>query len=267
MICDEVLPLIDPLVDNELPTQSIALIMEHIRLCPSCQDAWDGRLNLRERFRKLAELVSIPPAALDRVDNSICQHIHQRLRLAVLRKAGVWVAAAALVLVPLALYTFQQQTKKSEVPVARLKKTTQTPATVDDIISEFRRQKTASSTVAEVDLKRISRDAGFKISRLNLRDWRLTSADVIKVTNHSPCLVRMVYVNKNAEETSTITCYQACKGQIKAIGLNEHNVKDRYICCGKVDELSVVYWPDQELDNLLVSSLSEPDLMDLALHT
>jgi hypothetical protein len=266
MKCDEVLPLIDPLLDNELPTQPMALLMEHIRNCPPCQDAWDGRLALRERFRALAA-IPVPATALQHVDQSLIAHIQQQQRLTLFKRFSVWAAAAAVVLVPFAIFTFQKQTKHTEAPVVAAHKTTHTPATVTEIVKEFRQESKTPSPQARVDLNQLSQQAGFSISKLNLRNWRLASADMVKLPSHSQCLVRLVYVSKDAGKTRSITCYQACQGQIKAAGLNEHNIGGRYICCGKVQNFSVVYWPKQGLDHLLVSSLSEPDLMALALRT
>ena len=68
MKCEEVRPLLDPLLDNELPTQPTALIMEHIRNCGDCQDVWDGRLSLRERMRAFVSNISIPERLLPSID-------------------------------------------------------------------------------------------------------------------------------------------------------------------------------------------------------
>lgn len=267
MKCDEVLPLIDPLLDNELPTQLIALIMEHIRNCPSCQDIWDSRLALRERFRKLADSISVPTAALQHVDQSLSVHIRRQQHFALFKRLTAWVAAAAVIVVPVAVFTFQKLTHRSESPVVTAQKATHPPATVEEIVNLFRQESKAPTAQAKVDLAHLSHQAGFSIAKLNLHDWRLASADMVKIPSHSQCLVRLVYVSTASGKTKTITCYQACHGQIKVAGLNEHNIGGRYICCGKVQNFSVVYWPMQGRDHLLVSSLSEPDLMALALHT
>lgn len=257
MKCDEVMPLIDPLLDNELPTQPIALIMEHIRNCPSCQDAWDSRLALRERFRKLAVSIPVPASALQHVDKALNLHLQQRQRFALFKRLTAWAAAAAIIVVPATVFTVQKLTHHSYPP-----------ATVEEIVNVFRQEsKPATPAQNKVDLDRLSHQAGFSIAKLNLRDWRLASADMVKIPSHSQCIVRLVYLSTASGKTKTITCYQACHGQIKVAGLNEHNIGGRYICCGKVHNLSVVYWPMQGRDHLLVSSLSEPDLMSLALHT
>lgn len=273
MKCDEVMPLIDPLLDNELPTQPIALIMEHIRNCPSCQDAWDSRLALRERFRKLAVSIPVPTSALQHVDKALNVHLQQRQRFALFKRLTAWTAAAAIIVVPATVFTVQKLSHHSYPPTAVLpvQKTTlhsYPPATVEEIVNVFRQEsKAARPSQEKVDLHRLSHQAGFGIAKLNLRDWRLASADMVKIPSHSQCIVRLVYVSTASGKTKTITCYQACQGQIKVAGLNEHNIGGRYICCGKVHNFSVVYWPMQGRDHLLVSSLSEPDLMALALHT
>ena len=257
MKCDEVLPLIDPLLDNELPTQPIALIMEHIRNCPSCQDAWDGRLALRERFQKLAVAIPVPADALKHVDQSLNAHIQQRQHFALVKRLTAWAAAAAIVIIPATVFTVQKLTHHSYPP-----------ATVEEIVNVFRQEaNTQTPSREKLDLDRLSHQAGFSIAKLNLPDWRLASADMVKIPSHSQCLVRLVYISTASGKTRTITCYQACHGQIKVAGLNEHKIGGRYICCGRVHNFSVVYWPKQGLDHLLVSSLTEPDLMDLALHT
>lgn len=257
MKCDEVMPLIDPLLDNELPTQPIALIMEHIRNCPSCQDAWDSRLALRERFHKLAVSIPVPASALQHVDKALNVHLQQRQRFALFKRLTAWAAAAAIIVVPATVFTVQKLTHHSYPP-----------ATVEEIVNVFRQEsKAATPAQNKVDLDRLSHQAGFSIAKLNLRDWRLASADMVKIPSHSQCIVRLVYVSTASGKTKTITCYQACQGQIKVAGLNEHNIGGRYICCGKVHNFSVVYWPMQGRDHLLVSSVSEPDLMALALHT
>ena len=256
MKCDEVFAQIDPLLDNELPTQPIALIMEHIRNCPPCQETWDSRLALRERFQKLSAVIPVPANALNRIDQSLNTQVHRQQRVALVKKLSAWAAAAAIVVVPAAIFAVQKLTHH-----------TYPPATVEEIVSVFRQEsKSAPPTKTKVDLDLLSRQAGFSIAQLNLRDWRLSSADMVKIPSHSQCIVRLVYVSTASGTPQRITCYQACRGQISVAGLHEHNIGGRYICCGKVDNFSVVYWPMQGRDHLLVSSLSEPDLMSLALH-
>lgn len=257
MKCNEVLPLIDPLLDNELPTQPTALLMEHIGTCTGCQDAWDGRLGLRERFRRFATAIPIPQGGLERLDQALQNVVQRQTRFTQLKRGLLWTAAAALVLVPVSVLTMQKISTGSSAP-----------ASVAEIVDTFRtEQLTSLANENSSNLASLSQKAGFTITDLKMPHWQLSSAKMLKLPQHSQCIVRLVYVRKLPGKTEQIACYQSCQGQITSAGLSEHSVKGRYFCCGKISDLSVVYWPNQGKDHLLVSSLSERDLVTLAFGT
>ncbi|MBI4532685.1 MAG: zf-HC2 domain-containing protein, partial [Candidatus Melainabacteria bacterium] len=236
MKCDEVLPLIDPLLDNELPTQPTALIMEHIRNCPNCQDAWDGRLALRERFQRFTANVAVPDKALDRLDQGLQKLVRRQHHLTLVKKLATWSAAAALVLVPLTVFVLRKFDSHA-------------PVTAEEIVRTFRQDvRSNTNWQRQPDLSHLSQQAGFSVADLKLPDWNLASADMLKLPHHSQCIVKLVYVRNVAGKTEHITCYQACQGRMKVAGLNEQNIQGRYICCGKIHNLSVVYWPREGRD-------------------
>lgn len=257
MKCEEVRPLLDPLLDNELPTQPTALIMEHIRNCGDCQDVWDGLLSLRERMRAFVSNISIPERLLPSIDEVLQKEIRKQRAVLRVRNFILGSVAAALLLVPAAIFTLNNANIGSHEP-----------ASVQEIVHTFRQEYAKSPPVSSsLNLASISKRAGFPVTELKMPNWRLASAETLKMPNHSECIVKLTYVRKTAGKLEQITCYQACHGQITATGLKEHNMNGRYFCCGKISELSVVYWPNQGKDHLLVSALPERDLVNLAFGT
>lgn len=257
MKCDEVRPLLDPLLDNELPTQPTALIMEHIRTCYDCQDAWDGRLSLRERMQAFASEISIPERRLQCIDEVLQKEVQKQRAFLRVRNFVLGGVAAALLLVPVTVFTLKNANVGSHEP-----------ASVQEIVHAFRQEYTKSPLVSlSLNLASISQRAGFSVTELKMPNWRLSSAEILKLPKHSQCIVKLTYVRKTNGNIEQITCYQACHGQITATGLKEHEMNGRYFCCGKISDFSVVYWPNQGKDHLLVSALPERDLVNLAFGT
>lgn len=142
------------------------------------------------------------------------------------------------------------------------------PASAQEIVQAFRQEYSKSALVSSSpNLASISQRAGFSVTELKMRNWRLLTAEMLKLPKHSECIVKLTYVRKTNGKIEQITCYQACHGQITATGLKEHKMNGRYFCCGQISNLSVVYWPNQGKDHLLVSALPERDLVNLAFGT
>lgn len=254
MKCEEFKPFLDPLLDNELPTQPVAMLMEHIRNCCDCQQAWDARVALRERVRVFASRISLPEGGLRRVDEALQKDMS--LKRNSRRFAGLILSsvAAALVIIPSTFFILKNSYSVS-----------QKPASVQEIVQSFRKENSTTSLPAPAaNLGAISQSAGFPITELKMAKWHLSSAEMIKLPQHSQCLVKLTYISETNGKRKKVVCYQACHGQITADGLKEHQMNGRYFCCGKISDLSVVYWPNQGKDHLLVSTLPERDLVRLA---
>lgn len=254
MKCQEAIPLIDLLLDDELSAQIAAVVMDHIKACPSCQEIWDSRTLLRDRFLTLSKSVKVPDQALTRLD----AQINKQGRVIAFGKRLPAMYAAAVLLAGLAFFLFNNMaTHRMGAPI--------TASEIVDSYQDYSSPATKEASVA--DIKNLSRQVGFPVAIMNLPNWQLTSRQIVKLPGHSGCMVRLVYTSETGGKQQQLAVYEACQGQIKASGLKEHKMDGRVVCCGKVKDRSVVYFPKDGRDHLLVSSIPEHDLMALALRT
>ena len=102
------------------------------------------------------------------------------------KRLAAWTAAAAIFVVPFTAYT-----------LPKLKHRSYQPATVAELVNVFREQARRTVPQAGVDLAKLSEKAGFNVTDLNLREWRLASADRLQVPDHDQCFVRLVLVSSH----------------------------------------------------------------------
>lgn len=248
MKCDEVLTLLGPLVDDELPTDTTAIVMQHIASCLNCQQEWDAHLFLNQQFQQLDDSIVVPERGLANIDkriNAMNASPDSRLKM---------IAAAAIVAIGLLCFPFFQrlQEPRSTVFEQALRAYPGNPVLA------------RSSEPIDIQLAKLSQHVKFKPRAINLPGWSLASADVVHLPGHT-CLLRLVY-EADGPSQRTIAVYQSCQGQLRPRGLGERMVAGRHVRCGQINGLAVVHWSDAERDQLFVSSLSEQDLMSVALH-
>lgn len=253
MKCEEVTPLLNPLIDNELPTQNVALIMEHIQTCHHCQDSWDTLAAIRDRLHTFNKSIAVPGDLLSRIDQRVEQSSRSSWRSTELWTKSRVAAIAALAILAASYFSFVRF-KQAHVPTS-----------VNEIVATLSGSHQAGVSPAE-GLSQLSKQAGFPILVLELPGYHFKTAQLVKIPGKSLCVVRLAYETTQNGKPVDLYCYQACQGQIKYAGLNEHHIDGRLLCCGQVGKYSVVYWPGKGLDHVLVSSLSEHDLMALAMR-
>lgn len=246
MKCDEALTHFGALVDDELPTDTTAIVMQHIAACLECQKEWDAQLHLNKQFQQLEDSITIPALGLERIDKRISA-------LNSFQTAHLGIVAAAIVACGLLCIPFLQHKPEKQSTV--FEQVFQTYPTNPLIAT--------SSEPIDAQLKNLSPHVKFKPSPNHLPGWTLASADVLHLPGHV-CLLRMIYQADGAGK-KTVAVYQSCKGQLTPHGLRERVIAGRHLYCGQVNGLAVIHWSDAERDQLFVSSLSEDDLISLAL--
>lgn len=248
MKCDEVLTFLGPLVDDELPTDTTAIVMQHIAYCLKCQQEWDAHLLLTKQFQQLDDSIAVPADALANIDkriNSLNASSHSRLKII--------AAAVAMVIGLLCLPFLRPHPEPRSTVFEQALKTYPAKTALAQSTEPIKRQ-----------LEKLSHHVKFKPNAIDLPGWSLASADVVHLPGHT-CLLRLVY-KADGPGQKTIAVYQSCQGQLKPNGLDERIVAGRHLRCGQVNGLAVIHWSDPDRDQLFVSSLSEQDLITIALR-
>lgn len=248
MKCDEVHSFLGPLVDDELPTDTTAIVMQHIASCLQCQQEWDAHLLLNKQFQQLHDSIAVPERGLASIDKSINA-------LNPSPDSGLKIFAAATVMaIGLICLSFLHHEPERR------------PTVFEQVLQTYPAKTMLASATEPIDMQlaNLSHHVKFKPSAIDIPGWSLASADVLHLPGHI-CLLRLVY-KADGPGQSTIAVYQSCQGQLKPYGLQERIVAGRHLHCGQVNGLAVIHWSDAERDQLFVSSLSEQDLMSLALR-
>lgn len=244
MNCENVKPLIDPLVDNELPTETTAHVVEHISSCLGCQELWDSRTKLRERFRNFADKVDAPDGALERMDQKL-----ESISF-VLPGRSQWIAIAAAVILFIGLFTMFRLGNVQAVSPLQL-------------ASDF--TGTTAAEPIDLGLSEVSSRVGFNVNPPDLGEWQLVSTNVCQVGNRQQCLAKLTYQRVAGEVVERVSLYQACAGKMNPDGLKEMVIAGRAVCCGQLGEVSVVYLKKQGMDNIMIGKMPEKQLMMLAM--
>lgn len=249
MKCEEVLTFLGPLVDNELPTDTTAVVMEHIASCLHCQQEWDAQLFLKRQFQQLDDSIVVSPRGLTLMDKRIdAMSSSPRVR-------QLLVVAATIIAVGLSCFAWLRPQLASR------------SATLDQVLQTYSLNAIPANSTHPTDqqLKDLSQHVKFKPAAFDLPGWSLASADVLHLPEHI-CLLRLVYKSDSDAGLRPIAVYQSCQGQLEPPGLKERVVAGRHIRCGQLNGLTLVHWSDTGRDHLFVSSLSEHELMSLALR-
>lgn len=263
MKCERVLSLLDPLLDDELPTEASASVMEHLNQCHNCQDSWDEQMSLRRQFQELAQDLQIPNDGIRRLDRRLRSEEKQGLILLLFGRGRIAVAVALLALA--GLLVFQLRSTEQLQPIEKPHKD-HMPALVGELATNYGQAvQSATTGDATEEFKGVKKEVEFNVRELSFRGWKLASAKVLHLPE-SACIVRLTYVAKINGKSEKLICYQSCQGNIKPEGLTAHSIDGRQVCCGKIDGLSLVFWPGDGRDHVLIGTLSEKELMLLALE-
>lgn len=258
MKCDKTKPLIDPLADNELPTETVAHVIEHISGCLECQDIWDSRALLQERFKAFSSRVSIPAGAIERLDRKIAAEASSRPSRVSRSTRLIFLSAAAVVLIVVA-----------SISIIRFPSLVEVGQLASDFSDSDINQSNSAEFLADAidgpGIKELSKRVGFTVRPPEISGWMLVSADVYKQSGEKLCLARLTYEQKSDGSSKRVRLYQSCAGKIKPEGLREMVVSGRPVCCGQIGELTIVYLQGNGMDNVLVSRMSEKELMGIAL--
>ncbi len=262
MKCERVLSLLDPLLDDELPTEASAFVMEHINLCPNCQDDWDEQMSLRKQFQEFAQDLQVPADAIKRLDRRLRSEEKQSLILRLFGRGRIAVAVAILAIAGLSVFQLQSS---DELQTIEKSHKDHVPALVGELARNYGEAVHSDTTGnATEELKEVAKEVEFNVKELAFHGWKLASAEVLHLPK-SACIVRLTYLAKISGKTETLICYESCQGNIKPEGLTAHSIEGRQVCCGKIDGLSLVFWPSDGRDHVLIGTLSEKQLMVLAL--
>ena len=279
MSCAEIIPKLELMADDELSSEQAAEVLSHIDDCGSCRDNWYGILNLRKAIKERAS--SFRPSA----------SFEEKILAAVRKEAwhskrvnpgkALYLCAAALVLVGMAAAFIFRVPGPSlpgtgTQPEVPLKVASSTPISLDDAMANFKQFLKVSGNNKQntdndqSDLAALSLRAGFSIKTMHFSGFRLASAQLINAAPGKAPLVRLCYMRTQGKGHDAILCYQAAAGKLVAKGLNEHMIDCKKICCGELEDKSIVYIPGQKTNAnevLLLGTISKSDLMDLVLSS
>ncbi len=256
MNCQEVQHHLSPLLDNELSVDVTASVMHHLDHCISCQADWTAENQLRAALLQSIASIKAPSNLVDRLQRAVEEdrRFSKRLRTRFTPRALVLVAAslAALGILGYAVITANLKQSISQVELSG------TPsALVADYSGKALSTEQHKSLVA---MRKLQQNLGFQ--PVTPPGWTFVKAEICSI-DKTPAL-HLSYVNEKKQKMS---CYQVKHGLFDAKSLAKHNMKGRIFCCGKVNNVSVVYCPSENGDNILVSSLPEPMLMAIAMKS
>jgi hypothetical protein len=248
MRCEDVVSMLDSLQDNELPTQTAAEVNGHMHECLTCSAEWEERMSLRNRMHTLRSEIPVPDSLVPRTT----KYVQSKTSVVSFVQMGGAIAAAAVVIVFGGMWASGMFGGSRDV----------SEANSIAVASVVARETSMSAGSPVADPTTLSQSAGFNVCPVNLPGWTLQSAQLLPGAKSKSQLVRLMYEN-NAKQK--IACYQAASGQINIAELEPHSIGGRKFCCGNVAGRSVVYWPKDGHDFLLIGDLSQSELMDLAL--
>lgn len=262
MKCERVISLLDPLLDSELATEAAASVMEHLNQCPNCQDSWNQQMLLRRQFQEFANDLQVPADAIKRLDRRLRSEEKQGSILRFFSSGRIAIAAAFFVIAGLLVYQLRSPDQVKQIQSHHKE---HVPALVGELATNYT-EVVQRDTTGDVDaeFKEVVDQVEFNVSKLSFHGWELTSAKVLHLPR-SACIVRLTYEAKVNGKKEKLICYQSCQGNIKPEGLSAHSIDDLQVCCGRIDGLSLVFWPSDGRDHVLIGTLPEKELMLLAL--
>lgn len=71
MKCDDVVPLLDLMLDEQSQTENTALAFSHLKDCIACNAAWVAHLSVHERLHDFKNKIDLPDAAAQRIRDKI----------------------------------------------------------------------------------------------------------------------------------------------------------------------------------------------------
>lgn len=262
MKCERVISLLDPLLDNELATEAAASVMEHLNQCPSCQDSWDEQMSLRRQFQEFANDLQVPSSAIKRLDRRLRSEEKKGSIFRFIGSGRIAVAAAFFLTVGLLVYQLRPSDQVGQI---QSHSKDHVPALVGELTTNYTEALQGDSAGdVDAEFKEVVDEVEFNVRKLSFNGWELTSAKVLHLPR-SACIVRLTYQARVNGQKEKLICYQSCQGNIKPEGLTAHSIDGRQVSCGKMDGLSLVFWPSDGRDHVLIGTLPEKELMLLAL--
>jgi len=245
MSCEQSRHYLDPLIDNELSIDLTSEIMRHLDTCLQCQIEWTATTKLQASVTEAIEKIEIPPRLVARIKERVEQSRGNQGKLAFLRhKFALTAIAATLILAVIAAYTLTNDSNRKPNIVA------------GDVVSAYRSIAMDSASGKPIELPVPPEDAA------RLPGWKLVkveSCQLDKVPARHYC-----YVNSKMQ---TLSLYQLQHGFFDTSGLKPHSMNGRSFCCGQLKDVSIVYFPSQKNDRILVSAMPEMELMSIAMKT
>lgn len=247
MNCEQSRQYLNPLIDNELPIETIAKLMRHFESCLDCQSDWTSLLRVNDGVKEIICRIEVPDGLTDRirsrVSSSKLRNSQAKPARRVYKVAGI-VATAALVV--LAIQGVLNNAGRKENLVA------------SDFVQAYQASTDVDSTGPGTD----SEVQQYTSKQARLPGWTLVKREQCRLEN-VPAL-RLCYTN---ERKQLLSCYLLKHGLFDATGLKKHSKNGRIFCCGRLGRVSIVYCPNGKGDSILVSSLSERELMFLAMRS
>ncbi len=245
MSCEQSRHYIDPLIDNELSVDLTSEVMRHLDSCLQCQVDWLATAKLQVSVTEAIEKIAIPPRLVERIRERVELSRGNRGRMPAFRHRFVITAiAATLIVAVIVAFIFANDLNKKASLVA------------GDLVASYRSIAMDSTPGMQFVVPSQSEKS------VNLPGWKLVKVEACqfdKVPARHFC-----YVNSQKQ---TLSLYELQHGFFDAKGLKTHSMNGRTFCCGQLKDVSIVYCPSEKNDHVLVSAMSEKELMSIAMKT
>ena len=248
MTCEEVIRFLYPLVDDELSVDTTTTVMHHLEGCAPCQAVWNALGSLRSRLRHFETKIPIP----ERLTDGVRARVSANRKGAGTMTSRLWLSAAAACLVALCLvFCFFLGQSKPKALIS------------SDLIEYYRghdRLQTAHSV--RLSPAQIVSETG--LEPINFPGWALVTAEICYLGDQRQQLVHLTYTAVVDGKAQSIDCFELPRGSFDPRGLYKQLINGRTLCCGRIDDLSIIELPAAKQDDILVSSMPEEKLFSLA---
>lgn len=271
MRCDETLPVLEQLHDNELPEADRAGALDHIEECPRCRQEWHMLVDLRARCRSYAERLAVPDTLTQSIQAKLDACDRRTVRAA--RLPYYLLAAAAVVAVISLSIPVITGDRLARIPGPAASPTTSPHTEITDspvlAVGELVRHYAETIRPGQTaenppDVSALAGQTGFSVNPVNLPGWQLAHAGAGSVPGSNRPVAHLIYRRSINGQVQEICCFRSQLGAVGSSGLNEHIIAGRKLCCGEIDGLSVVHLTEGQTELVLVSDMDTGDLLELA---
>ena len=251
MRCNEVRPLLNLLLDEELEEEQSVEVAEHLDGCAGCRTIWNKLTLLRQKVAEYRDGIKVPANLEERVRTASAS-MPPAPRLA--RRFMLAAAASATVLV------------LAGVSIAFR----QAPAVADPISTDEIVEHTVDHPIkkdeqpAPIDMAACTKEVGVAPHECKCSNWKMVEIDECCVGCGGHKVWHMTFLRRECGRDQQVTCYQMPKGCFDRKSLAEHPSPSHKEKEALVNNMHVMLVDSKNCDAVLVSTLPEEMLYPIA---